>query len=244
MSFLIIYMFIKKIRTKKSTGMIKIPVHFWKPKYLKVMVLSCIIFFSYTSASTAQIVQFEWNPGNNKNNLNSMISTSLDSDRNYQLVNISIFNQFHNANDKMFDGGVNHFYLYRGVFRNISVGPGISYIPSRGLIPKISSQYRYIGESFLLQVSPGIAYDEHLNFELLIGAARTFSISNNWSFILELRLMNNIGEFKWHKRSIRNFRASLKYGSYIFGAGIEIDQFGPHRHKILNTGVFIRHQIF
>lgn len=209
-----------------------------------VTIVSAILFlFLLQPQLKAQPIQVEINPGTTKYNFNSLISGFIDNDKKILFHNIAIFDQYHQTEHEMFNGGVSHSYLYRNITSNMDLGTGATFHQSFGIIPKLAFQYLYISEYFFFRVGPAITYNERLGWEVLLNLAYSKPLAENYDFVVEFRSINNYARFFHHNRSLHQIKLGLASGTYTVGIESTVDQIGLNRNGIQSLGFFLSYRI-
>lgn len=207
-----------------------------------IKLLLVIMLFVHADIK-AQPVQVELNPGTTKYNFNSLISGFLDDNEKFQFYNITIFDQYHQSENHIFNGGVNHAYLYLNTSSSFGFGIGATIHQIFGIIPKTAFQYMFVKEGFFIRIGPAITYNERLGWELLFNLAYAIPVDTNHKIMAEIRSINNYARLLKHNRSLTQVKVGIPFENFMLGIESTIDQIGSERDILSNLGVFIQYQV-
>ena len=110
-----------------------------------------------------------------------------------------------------------------------------------GFAPIVGPQHNYASRKFLAVTVVSFFLNQERDVKLFGLYEYKPPIGGNWSFYSRLQFIYNhsIAE-NAHNRSYLYLRAGLKRKSLIFGAGANLDQFGPEKIFKDNYGLFFR----
>lgn len=127
------------------------------------------------------------------------------------------------------------FWKGVGIMAGAEANSGPGFAPIAGL------QYNFASRKFLIVQVASFFLNEENDFKIFGLYEFKPSISENWAIYSRLQYIYNFSiQDGSHNRSYLYLRAGLKRKSFIFGAGANLDLFGPTKIFRDNYGGFVR----
>jgi hypothetical protein len=165
-----------------------------------------------------------------------------------QLVNVTGFSGDYNEVNQTSDF-LSQSYLTATVWRGISVAAGLSAMGYSNtpltVRPTAGLQYLLISKDFAVVVIPRFDLTQTYNFETFAVLEYKPMLSKKWGIYTRVEgLYNYNTKLGFHEISSINLRLGLSYRNLQFGAGTNIDFYGPDNQNISNFGLFIKTDLF
>jgi hypothetical protein len=140
-------------------------------------------------------------------------------------------------------------YLTVEVWRDISLVAGLSAIGSSTtpltVRPTAGLQYLLAGRDFVVLVLPRFDLTQTYNFETFALLEYKPMLSKKWGIYSRVEgLYNYNTKLGFHEISSIYLRLGLSYNNFQFGAGTNLDFYGPNNQNASNVGLFIKTDLF
>jgi hypothetical protein len=140
-------------------------------------------------------------------------------------------------------------YLTAEVWRDISLVAGLSAIGSSTtpltVRPTAGLQYLLAGPDFIVLFLPRFDLTQTYNFETFALLEYKPMLSKKWGIYSRVEgLYNYNTKLRFHEISSIYLRLGLSYNNFQFGAGTNLDFYGPDNQNASNFGVFIKTDLF
>jgi len=140
-------------------------------------------------------------------------------------------------------------YLTAEVWQGISLAGGLSAIGSSTtpltVRPTAGLQYLWVGRDFVVLVLPRFDLTQTYNFETFVVLEYKPMLTKNWGIYTRVQGLYNYNTKQgFHEISSVDLRLGLSYKNFQFGAGRNLDFYGPNNHNVSNLGVFIKTDLF
>lgn len=140
-------------------------------------------------------------------------------------------------------------YLTAEVWKDISLLAGLSAIGSSTtpltVRPTAGLQYLLAGRDFVVLVLPRFDLTQTYNFETFALLEYKPMLSKKWGVYSRVEgLYNYNTKLGFHEISSIYLRLGLSYNNFQFGAGANLDFYGPDNQNTSNVGVFIKTDLF
>ncbi len=142
-------------------------------------------------------------------------------------------------NDLMTQGNVTYKLL-----GGLDLSAGFHATPVTGFKPSVGMIYSYANPVWLFVVNPRMDLIDNGSIEGLILLEYKPSLNETWRFYSKLQgLYGYTPDTGNHARSYMIIRAGLNHKEFTFGAGANIDNYGPDRHNKNSVGLFLSVQL-
>lgn len=211
-----------------------------------VLSLALLLKPNTTSAQDVTTGQPIYNPpviveglfGNRGMNYQMIVNKKLQSVPKlgfFSVVNILAPWEKEEIKDFMAQGNL----TYR-LFKGLDLSSGFIYTPFQGAMPSAGLMYSYANPSALLVVNPRFDLANDGSFETMVLAEYKPVIKEQWRFYSRLQGLYALTyDEQKHSRSYLMLRAGLTYKDFTFGAGANLDQYGPFKEYKYNIGGFV-----
>ncbi len=110
-----------------------------------------------------------------------------------------------------------------------------------GFAPVVGPQYNFASRQFLAVTVASFFLNEDSDFKIFGLYEYKPPLGAGWALYNRLQFIYNVSlSDGTHNRSYLYLRSGLKRGSFIFGLGANLDQYGPKRKFKDNYGLFVR----
>ncbi len=217
-------------------------------KFLKITLT--ILAFTVLSQIKAQDISnstlpkppvtIEYLAGNNRLFSQLILNRSLTKNQTFGLLNVSSFAanyEKNNSNSEYFSFSTLNFKIGKG----FSINAGGTFNTSEGLKPLLGIQYTYTNKGFSVIYLPAYYYLRSRKIFNLLLVEYKLKITDKWSSYSRLQANYQYDfDINSHFRSYLYLRLGATYKNITFGAGANLDQYGPKRVFKENYGAFIK----
>lgn len=206
-------------------------------------VLFCILLaipFMAIAQKPEPPVPVEFFFGNEKLNFQLVLKKKLDGKGRFNFFTVASYTSSYEHPEE-------DFRIVMPVQLSYELGKGFGIMAGTdinsytGLSPVVGPQFNYASPTFLAVTVASVFLNEDRDFKIFGLYEYKPPINDNWSIYTRLQFIyNHSWELGSHNRSYLYLRGGLKKGPLIFGAGANLDQFGPDKYFEENYGVFIR----
>jgi hypothetical protein len=140
-------------------------------------------------------------------------------------------------------------FLTAEVWRGISLAAGLSAIGSSTtpltVRPTAGLQYLLASRDFVVVILPRFDLTQTYNFETFAVFEYKPMLSKKWGIYSRVQgLYNYNTKLGFHEISSIYLRLGLSYNNFQFGAGTNLDFYGPDNQNVSNFGAFIKTDLF
>jgi len=127
-------------------------------------------------------------------------------------------------------------------FKNLKVTGGVAYSKA-GLEPTAGLQYFYAGKKVFFLFAPRVNIESEPSYDIMTIFQVKPELTEKLKLVARVQMLNvfdktgNIKSYQW-------LRLGLEVKEIQFGLAANFDEFGPNPSVEMNTGVFIRKEIF
>lgn len=134
-------------------------------------------------------------------------------------------------------------HLYYDFWKGFSVIGGAAINSVTGFSPYAGFEHNFVSRQVLAVTQVNYSLDSHNDFTLFGIYEYKPPINEKWSIFTHLQLLYNTS-FKdgTHNRSYLYLRAGVTRGSFGFGLGANLDQYGPYKTYEDNFGLFVMYE--
>ncbi|CAN5247653.1 hypothetical protein BH23BAC2_BH23BAC2_07980 [soil metagenome] len=185
-------------------------------------------------------VTIEFLAGNSRLFSQLILNRSITKNQTFGLLNVSSFAANYENN-----GSNNEYFSFSALNYRIgngfSVNAGGTFNTAEGLKPLLGMQYTYSNKELLIIYLPAYYYLHSRKIFNLILLEYRLKITNKWSSYSRLQANYQYDfEISSHFRSYLYLRLGATYKNITFGAGTNLDQYGPNKAFKENYGAFIK----
>jgi hypothetical protein len=185
-------------------------------------------------------VTIEFLAGNTRLFSQLMLNRSITKNHTFGLLNVSSFAADYESNSSKSEYFSFSALNYR-IGKGFSVNAGGTFNTSEGLKPLIGMQYTYANKGLLVTYLPAFYYMHSRKIFNLLILEQKLKITNEWSSYSRLQANYQYDfESSSHFRSYLYLRLGATYKNITFGAGANLDQYGPYKVFKENYGAFIK----
>lgn len=131
------------------------------------------------------------------------------------------------------------------IFKGFEVTGGFHTSSGTGIRPTIGVMYNYADPDWLVVAYPRVDLSKDSNVESLVLVAYKPKINEKWRFYSRIQgLYAYTMNIEKHSRSYIQARAGVSYKELTFGAGTNIDYYGPTKHNENSFGGFLSVLLF
>lgn len=139
--------------------------------------------------------------------------------------------------------------LTANLWKGISITTGLSAFGSSNtsttVRPTAGLQYLFANRDFVVVVLPRFDLTQTYNFETFVVFEYKPMLSKNWGIYSRLQgLYNYNTKFGFHEISSIYLRLGVSYKNVQFGAGTNLDFYGPDYYNAKNFGLFVKTDLF
>lgn len=209
--------------------------------YLLMMLAGC------SQIALGQPMSFEISAGNEHILYQHTISRPFENNSSWGIMNIAniIYRYQATTNGKNHQPNeiMNQAYLTRKLSTSITVMAGTFYSNATDIKASIALQFAKRKRDLLFVLVPRFDFREKESHELFVLLEYRPQIYAGLKLYARAQAMTNHGS-AGHNRSYQRLRLGFDKGSWQFGASLNVEEYGPKPEAILNTGIFIRKEIF
>lgn len=131
------------------------------------------------------------------------------------------------------------------IFKGFKVTGGFHTSSGTGIRPTIGVMYNYADPDWLVVAYPRVDLSKDSNVEGLVLVEYKPKINEKWRFYSRIQgLYAYTMNIEKHSRSYIQARAGVSYKEFTFGAGTNIDYYGPTKHNENSFGGFLSVLLF
>lgn len=131
------------------------------------------------------------------------------------------------------------------LIKGLRLSGGFHLTPATGIRPSAGLIYSFANPDWLLVVNPRIDLSQNVNVEGLLLAEYKPKLNEKLRFYSRLQsLYAHTPSINKHARSYVVARAGISYKEFTFGAGTNIDYYGPTKHNENSLGGFLSVLLF
>jgi hypothetical protein len=138
---------------------------------------------------------------------------------------------------------MNQGYLRFNISPAFSVMAGYFYATVPDFGASVALQYFKKHKDWLFVLSPRIDIKKNGAYEIFGLAEYRPSIGRQLKLYSRIQAMSSFGPYA-HNRSYQRIRLGIDVANFQFGAGLNIDEFGPDPLVKYNAGLFLRKELF
>jgi hypothetical protein len=209
----------------------------------KSALLFSFILFLFSKSITAQVTQLELTTGFYKSDFSSFTIRSLDDKNKFSISTLAFFQKFYRKEDFLFDETGVQASVYWNFTKNLGAGPSLYYNSVAGFSEKLSFLFFIHGSHLVLVAIPAIFHTENdgsINGGLFFQLEYTKRIKREWNFWANTQVLSEWNRFSIHSRSFQQIRMGVAYKNSQFGAGADLDSYGPTQIWKESIGIFVR----
>lgn len=194
----------------------------------------------------AQPIPVEVHTGHHYTLYQHTINKSFHPESKFGFVHIANVSAWYNRNPEK--GGMpnevmNQGYVRYNVSPAFSIMAGYFYATVPDFGGSVAVQYFKKNKDWLFVISPRVDIKKNGSLELFALAEYKPSIGRNLKLYSRVQAMSSFGPYD-HNRSYQRIRLGLEVAKFQFGAGLDIDEFGPEAMVKYNAGLFVRKELF
>jgi hypothetical protein len=127
-------------------------------------------------------------------------------------------------------------------FKNLKVTGGVAYSKA-GLSPTAGLQYSFAGKKFFFLFAPRVNIEADPSYDIMTILQLKTGLNEKIKFVGRIQMLNlfdktgNIKSYQW-------LRLGIEMKGIQFGLAANFDEFGPSPSVEMNTGLFIRKDLF
>lgn len=124
---------------------------------------------------------------------------------------------------------------------NVGISGGLDYHYVSGIVPSAAAHFSYADPVWRFQIIPFLNLRPDVNSENVFVAEYKPQINDKFRLYTHIMgLYNHNLTLNQHDRSFYKFRLGLIYRNFTFGAGSNLDYYGPARRNINIFGGFLK----
>jgi hypothetical protein len=127
-------------------------------------------------------------------------------------------------------------------FKNLKVTGGVAY-SNAGLEPTAGLQYSYAAKRVFFLFAPRVNIESEPSYDIMTIFQVKPGINEKLKLVARVQMLNLFGK-TGNIKSYQWVRLGLEVKEIQFGLAANFDEFGPNPSVEMNTGVFVRKEIF
>ncbi len=131
------------------------------------------------------------------------------------------------------------------IAKGFKLSSGFHLTPVTGIRPSVGLIYSFANQNWLVVSNPRVDLAKDVNVEELLLVEYKPKINDKLHFYSRIQCLYGYNTSSHeHSRSYVNARAGITYKEFTFGAGTNIDYYGPMKHNENSFGGFVSFLLF